>query len=259
MAGKLVGLDEACALAQGAGRVALGGWSASRRPLAAALRWARAGTRFEELLVLTGGIETDLLLAAGVPRRVRAFYLGMEALGMGPGMKGEHEVIEETETSMMLGLNAAVEGAGFLPLPARHGHALAQVRPDLARLRCPYTGEEQLAIPPLPIDVAYLHVWRADARGNALIAGNLAADRLLALAARRTVVLCEELVDDLAGGAEVNLPELLVTHVAHAPAGAAPGACLPLYEADWPAMLDYAALAREAVPGWVQARLEAAR
>jgi len=83
---KRVGLAEAAALAEGAARVALGGWSFSRRPLAAALQWAAHGTRFGELLVFTGGIETDLLLASGVPARVRSFYLGMEALGLGPGL-----------------------------------------------------------------------------------------------------------------------------------------------------------------------------
>jgi glutaconate CoA-transferase subunit A len=254
---KVVALAEAAALAEGAARIALGGWSFSRRPLAVALHWAAHGTRFDELLVLTGGVETDLLVAAGVPRRVRSFYLGMEALGLGPGLKGECSVVEETETSLMLGLNAAVEHASFLPLALRHAQALIQLRPDLARVRCPYSGDEQLAIPPLPIDVAYVHAWRADARGNAVFPGHKGADRLLALAARRTVVLCEELVDDArAGGALAELTEPIVSHVVHAPRGAAPGACLPLYEADWPALLDYTALERPAVAGWARARLE---
>ena len=257
---KLVTLAEAAALAAGAARVALGGWSFSRRPLAAALHWAAHGTRFDELVVLTGGVETDLLVAAGVPCRVRSFYLGLEALGLGPGLKGACEVVEETETSLMLGLNAAVAHASFLPLALRHARALAELRPDLKRITCPYTGDEQLAIPPLAIDVAYVHAWRADARGNAVWHGHKGADRLLALAARRVVVLCEELVDDVGelgdGGAPAELTEPLVSHVVRAPRGAAPGACLPCYEADWPALLDYAALERNAVADWARARLE---
>ncbi|MDP1585008.1 MAG: CoA-transferase [Bradyrhizobium sp.] len=255
--GKLAGLADAAELARGAQRIALGGWSFSRRPLAVAMHWAAQGLRFDELLVLTGGIETDLLLAAGVVQRVRGFYFGMEALGMGPGLKGGCEVIEETETSLMLGLNAAVEGASFLPLPARHGVALAQLRPELRSLRCPYTNDEQLAIPPLHVDVAYVHAWRADRQGNAVFAGHRAADRLLALAARQTVVTCDELVDDItAGGVEADLTEPLVCMVVHAPGGARPGACLPCYEADWPTLLDYCALERDAVAGWARARLE---
>lgn len=255
--GKLASLADAAELARGAARVALGGWSFSRRPLAIAMHWAAHGLRFDELLVLTGGIETDLLAAAGVAQRVRGFYLGMEALGMGPGLKAGCDVIEETETSLMLGLNAAVEGASFLPLAARRGVALAQVRPDLRRVRCPYTDEEQLAIPPLPITVAYVHAWRADRRGNAVFGGHRAADRLLALAAQRTVVTCEELVDDVtAGGLEADLTEPLVSMVVHAPGGAKPGGCLPGYEADWPALLDYMALDRDSVAGWARARLE---
>lgn len=257
---KLVSLSEAAALAQGAARVALGGWSFSRRPMRMAMHWAAGGARFDELLVLTGGMETDLLIAAGVVQRVRSFYLGMEALGMGPGLKAGCEVIEETETSLMLGLNAAVEGQSFLPLPARHAVALRQVRPELKSLRCPYTGEASLAIPPLPIDVAYVHAWRADRRGNAVLGGHKGADRLLALAARQTVVTCEELVDDItADGQQADLTELLVSRVVHAPGGARPGGCLPGYEADWPALLDYAALEREAVIDWARRQLEDAR
>ncbi|WP_418319748.1 CoA-transferase [Piscinibacter sakaiensis] len=255
--GKLANLADAAELARGSARVALGGWSFSRRPMAAAMHWAAHGLRFDELLVLTGGIETDLLVATGVVQRVRGFYLGMEALGMGPGLKIGCEVVEETETSLMLGLNAVVEGASFLPLPARHGVALAQLRPDLRSLRCPYTDEEQLAIPPLHIDVAYVHAWRADRQGNAVFAGHRAADRLLALAARQTVVTCEELVDDInADGVEADLTEPLVCMVVHAPGGAKPGGCLPSYEADWPTLLDYCALERDAVAGWARARLE---
>ena len=57
-------------------------------------------------------------------------------------------------------------------------------------------------------------------------------------------------------GAVAELTETIVSHVVHAPRGAAPGACLPLYEADWPALLDYTALERPAVAGWARARLE---
>jgi len=67
--GKLATLADAAELARGAARVALGGWSFSRRPLAIAMHWAAHDLRFDELLVLTGGIETDLLVAAGGRRQ----------------------------------------------------------------------------------------------------------------------------------------------------------------------------------------------
>ena len=73
------------------------------------------------------------------------------------------------------------------------------------------------------------------------------------------VVLCEELVNDVGelgdGGAPAELTEPLVSHVVRAPRGAAPGACLPCYEADWRALLDHTALERNEVAGW-RARLE---
>ncbi len=250
---KLATLPEAAALAAGASRIVLGGWSFSRRPLRMAMEWVIRGLRFEELVVMTGGLETDLLLAAGVARRVRSFYLGMEALGMGPGLKAGAEVVEETETSLVLGLNAAVEGVSFLPLPKHHGEALSRMRPELKAVRCPYSGAEYWAIPPIPVDVAYIHGWRADPRGNVVLGGHKGADRLLALAARRVVVTCEELVDDIAAtGLEADLTEPLVDKVVHLPGGARPGGCLPGYEPDWPALLEYVGLERGAVTEWAK-------
>ena len=106
---------------------------------------------------------------------------------------------------------------------------------------------------PTPVDVAYVHAWRADRRGNAILGGHKGADRLLALAARKTVVSCEELVDDItATGVDADLTESLVDMVIHAPGGARPGACLPGYEANWPALLDYTTLEREDVLGWAR-------
>ena len=58
-------LDAALAAAEGAASLALGGWSFSRRPIAAVRGIAAAGLRFEELISVAGGLETDLMLCAG--------------------------------------------------------------------------------------------------------------------------------------------------------------------------------------------------
>lgn len=250
---KLTTLADAAGLVAGASRVALGGWGFSRRPMRIAMEWIARELRFDELYSMTGGMETDMVLAAGVVPRVRSFYLGMESLGMGPGLKAGAEVVEETETSMMLGLNAVVEGVSFLPLPKLHGQALSRVRPELKAIRCPYGGAEYWAIPPTPVDVAYIHGWRADPRGNVVLGGHKGADRLLALAARHVVVTCEELVDDIADmGQDADITELLVDKVVHIPGGARPGGCLPSYEPDWPKIMDYAGIECGAVSEWVR-------
>lgn len=252
---KTLSARAAAELARGARRVALGGWSLSRRPTGIVREWVARGIRFHELVVATGSLETDILAAVDGVRSIRSFFLGIEALGPGPGLKGKLDVIEETESSFTLGLQAAAQGLPFLPLPLRHAAALRAVRPELQLTANPYSpgsGAECLAIPALPIDLAYIHALRADRFGNASLSGHKAADRLLAHAARRVVVTSEELVDDLAAaGDTADLVEPLVDHVVLFPGGARPGSCLPLYETDWSILLDYVGMNRDRVAGWV--------
>lgn len=254
-ADKTLPAHAAAELARGARRVALGGWSLSRRPIGMVWEWVARDIRFRELVVATGSLEADILAAVDGVRSIRSFFLGIEAVGPGPGLKSELDVIEETESSLTLGLQAAAQGLPFLPLPLAHAEALRAVRPDLSPTVDPYAegdASQCLAIPALPIDIAYVHALRADRRGNAFLSGHKAADRLLAHAARCVVVSCEELVDDLAAcGDTADLVEPLVDHVVLLPGGARPGNCLPLYETDWPVLLDYVATDRDAVADWV--------
>lgn len=245
-------LDAVLVAAEGAASLALGGWSFSRRPVAAVRGIVAAGLRFEELISVAGGLETDLMLCAGAVGRLRGFYFGMEALGNGPGLRQGAEIVEESEGSLILGLTAAAQGQTFLPLHAEHGAALARLRPDIKPIDCPYTGHAYLAMPAIKPDLAIVHARVADRRGNAILGGNLGADRLLATAAAHTIVTCDRLVDGIGGdGEEADIAGLMVDAVVHLPGGAAPTACRPLYEADWEALIDYAALTPEGALAWL--------
>ena len=65
-------LGDALVAVQDGHRVALGGMTLYRRPVAAALGLARAGRRDLEIVTLTGGLETDLLTGAGCVGRLRS-------------------------------------------------------------------------------------------------------------------------------------------------------------------------------------------
>ena len=71
------------------------------------------------------------------------------------------------------------------------------INPELRLVRSPYEdGEELVAVPALPLDVAFVHMNRADARGNAQFLGpDLYFDDLYCMAAKRRFVSCEELVE----------------------------------------------------------------
>jgi glutaconate CoA-transferase, subunit A len=62
-------------------------------------------------------------------------------------------------------------------------------------IRCPYTGKDQLTVPAANPDVCVIHVQRADKFGNAQYWGAMGSVAAAALASKRIIVSCEEIVD----------------------------------------------------------------
>ena len=62
-------------------------------------------------------------------------------------------------------------------------------------IKCPYTGKEILTVPAANPDVCIVHVQRADKFGNAQYWGALGSVAAAALASKRIIVSCEEIVD----------------------------------------------------------------
>jgi len=62
-------------------------------------------------------------------------------------------------------------------------------------IKCPFTSKETVVVPALNPDVAIVHVQRADMHGNAQFYGSLGTLKWSALAAKKVIVSCEELVD----------------------------------------------------------------
>jgi glutaconate CoA-transferase subunit A len=101
--------------------------------------------------------------------------------------------------------------------------------------------------------VAVLHAVRADRAGNAVLGRNLGVDQELALATATVIITAEEIVDAL-DTADVVAP--VVTAVAHAPHGAWPTSCHPLYAIGGGEILAYLdACAREDFDAYLHARL----
>jgi glutaconate CoA-transferase subunit A len=79
------------------------------------------------------------------------------------------------------------------------------------------------AVPALRLDVAVIHAQRADRRGNVQLWGITGVQKEAVLAAKRSLVTVEEVVDELpAQPGAVVLPAMAVTCVAEAPGGAHP-------------------------------------
>ncbi len=243
---KVISLPQAAALVQDGQRLALGGVTLYRRPMAFALslyrRFQQQGApRALELLSFTGGLESDLLIGAGMVRSIRSCYVGLEAFGLAPhftqaAQQGRLQIIEETEASLALGLRAAMAGVGFMPSRAWTGTDLFHLRPDVRQVVDPYSGELLTAFPALRADVAVVHTLEADMQGNARLGKNLGVDRELVLVAERVILTTERLVPQLEQADILGLTVHAVVEVEH---GAWPSSCHPCYPLDGSQVLHY--------------------
>jgi glutaconate CoA-transferase subunit A len=159
--------------------------------------------------------------------------------------------MELDEGMLQLGLRAASWRVSFLPCRAGLGSAIMEINPELKTVTSPYDGQELVAMPALPLDVALLHANRADARGNAQYLGpDWYFDDLFAMAADRTFVSCERVVEpdefrDAGSVDSIRISRLWTDGVVEAPFGAHFTHCVPDYQRDEQIQLDYAASAKE--------------
>ena len=242
MTAKVMSLQEAAGLVRPGDTLALGGMTLYRRPVTFVRELIRQNTGDLTLLALTAGYESDLLVGAGLVKRVRTCYFGLEVFGLAPmftqmATAGEVEVIEETEASIAFGLRAALAGVGFLPGQGWLETDILRVRPDVKLVDGPYSGRSYVAFPAIHPDVAVIHARSADRSGNALLGGNLAVDWELSLAAKKAIVSAEYLVEELVGRADIL--GISVNAIVEAPQGTHPTSCYPDYPLASEEILNY--------------------
>jgi glutaconate CoA-transferase subunit A len=154
------------------------------------------------------------------------------------------------------GLQAAAQRLPFLPMRAGLGSDVMVNNPSLRTVTSPYadldgTHEELVAVPALRLDVALVHLNRADRHGNAAYLGpDPYFDDLFCMAADRAFVSCEQIVDT--AGLTVDAPvqrlllsRMMVSGVVETPNGAHFTTCTPDYERDERFQKAYAAAAAD--------------
>lgn len=193
-------LDEALEVVQDGAVVGIGGAVTSAHPMALVRALARRRVRDLTVVAPTGGIEVDLLIAAGCVRQVVSSYVGVEGVaGVGPIYRtavesGEVEMIDLDEAHCVMGLRAAGHRLPFLPWRGGVGTSFPSLNPSLVEFDDPVSGQPLLAIPAIELDVALIYAERADAYGNVQFAGSPNMDVLMAAAAERVVVQVERIV-----------------------------------------------------------------
>lgn len=239
---KVMTAEQAISQLESGMTVGVGGWGSRRKPMALVAALARAP--LTDLTIISyGGADVGLLCAAGKVRRVVAPFVTLDSIPLDPHFRrarqqGLIEFTEYDEGMIMTGLLAAAHRLPFLPTRAGLGSDVMRINPELRTVRSPYDGEELVAVPALTMDAAFVHLNRADARGNAQYLGpDPYFDDLYAKAAARVYLSCERVVEtaDLLKEGPVQsllISRSMVTGVIEAPGGAWFTSCEPDYPRD---------------------------
>lgn len=246
-------LDEALGqLVPDGASVAMGTALEALIPFAAGHALIRQSRRDLELIGPISDMLFDQLIGAGCVRRVTAAWVGNVSAGLGHNYRRavEHgvprplELEEHSNFSVGLGLLAAAMGVPYLPTRTLLGSDLSLRNPRLRRA----DGGELVHVLAIQPDVAILHVQRADAEGHAHVWGNLGLTREVGLAARRVLLIAEEISPSdvlLSDPNRILLPPQRVSVVAHVPGGAYPSPVQGYYGRDHAAFGEYHAATRE--------------
>jgi glutaconate CoA-transferase subunit A len=163
------------------------------------------------------------------------------------GWPNRIEIEEHSHAAMA---NAYEAGAAGLPCAIFRGYIgvdLPRVNPRIKRVTCPFSGEELAAVPAHRPDVAVIHALKADRAGNVLLEGILGVQKEAVLAAKRSIVTVEEVVEDF-GPRSLNaviLPAWTVGAIAVVPGGAYPSYAQGYYSRDNAFYIAWDKIARE--------------
>jgi glutaconate CoA-transferase subunit A len=263
---KQLTIDEVVAQLSDGMTVGIGGWGSRRKPMALVRAIVRSS--LTDLTVVSwGGADVGLLARAGKIRKLVYAFVSLDSNPLEPNFQRARqegpiaEIVELDEGMFQTGLYAAAQRLPFLPVRAGLGSDILVNNPQIRTVTSPYAHpegdfEEFVAVPALRLDVALVHLNRADVHGNASYLGpDPYFDDLFCMAADQTFVSCEQVVDT--AGLTVDSPvqrllvsRMMVDGVVETPNGAHFTTCTPDYERDEPFQKAYAAAAGGSDEDW---------
>jgi glutaconate CoA-transferase subunit A len=200
-------------------------------PFAAGHEIARQSRRELTLIRMTPDVIYDQLIGIGAAKKLVFSWAGNPGVGslhrfrdaVENGWPRPLEIEEHSHAGMATRYVAGAAGLPFGVLRGYLGTDLAKHTASIATITCPFTAEELTAVPAIRPDVAIIHAQQADRRGNVLLWGIVGVQKEAVLAASRTIVTVEEIVDRLEPRPySVVLPSRVVSAVACVPGGAHP-------------------------------------
>jgi glutaconate CoA-transferase subunit A len=211
-------------------------------PFAAGHEIVRQRKRDLTLIRMTPDILYDQMIGMGLARKL------IFSWGGNPGVGSLHrfrdaienawprplEFVEHSHAAMA---NAYDAGAAGLPCAFFRGYRgvdLTQVNSEIKFINCPFSGEQLACVPSLRPDVAIVHAQKADRNGNVMMEGIIGVQKEAVLAARRSIVTVEEVVESFGprSSNSVILPAWTLDAVVVAPGGAFPSYGHGYYQRD---------------------------
>jgi len=185
----------------------------------------------------------DQMIGAGCVRKVIAAWVGNVIMGVGynlrraveTGIPRKIELQDHTNFSISLGLRAGAMGIPFIPTKTLLGTGMMERKRPFKEMICPYTKERLALVPALRPDVAVVHVQRVDEEGNTHFWGGTGVTKEAAMAARKVIVVAEEMVSRKVIQRDPNrtlIPSFLVSAVVVEPWGAHPSPMQGYYNRD---------------------------
>src|SRR6516164_3972525 len=224
-------------------------------PHAAGHEVIRQRRRHLNLIRMTPDIVYDQLIGMGCADKLMFSWGGNPGVGSLHRMRDAVEngwphplAIEEHSHAAMA--NAYEAGAAGLPCAIFRGYIgvdLPKVNSRIKHITCPFTGETLAAVPAHRPEVAVIHALRADRAGNVLLEGIVGVQKEAVLAAKRSIVTVEEIVDDFEPRSfnAVILPSWTVGAIVAVPGGAYPSYAEGYYKRDNAFYIAWDAIARE--------------
>ena len=214
---------------------------------------------------MTPDVIYDQMIGAGVGRKLVFSWLGNPGVGSLHAIRrrvenadpAPLEIEEYSHFGMVCRYVAGASNLPFFPIRSYYESDIPKVNPRIVPITSPYDGTEVYVVPPLNPDVAIVHAQRADVNGNAQIWGLLGCQKEAAFAAKRVVVVCEEVVDESVVRADPNrtvIPGLIVDAVVEEPFGCHPSYAQGYYDRDNRFYMDWEARSKdpESLAAWLK-------
>jgi len=206
---------------------------------------------------MTPDVIYDQMIGAGVARKLIFSWMGNPGVGNLHAVRrriekadpAPLEIEEYSHFGMVSRYMAGAANLPFFPIRSYYESDIPVVNPKIVPMRSPYEdATEVYVVPALQPDVAIVSAQRADDSGDTQIWGLLGCQKEVAFAAKRVIVVVEEVVEESVIRRDPNrtvIPGAIVDAVVEEPFGCHPSFAQGYYDRDNRFYLEWDRIAKE--------------